>query len=520
MKQTFTYLVLCAALLGCAAGCSNENGITGGDETHPAGIPLTIRATAEGFAPADGVDTRTGDDGYKTTFTTGDQIGVFAVRANGTPITDTRNVPYTLQSDGSWSGEAYYYEGAKYFAYYPYNGALGESINTLDGIVSGFSPQADQSTYALYAKNDLMTADALAPDADKKLSFVFRHRMSLVEVALPPVICKFTNTSPAVPNYEIPAEIPGATFNIGSQTGAKPYYAGDGIYRYIVSGTASSIAVNGQFPDDGKTVRYEKTALALAAGKYSRLNVDYTMSPISHLLQIGDFYMKDGTLKGKDESLTAEDVANCIGIVFWIGDATQYDEKQLKVDHPKCTHGLVVAAGEEKCYWMEDINAGASDVLNWFNANIKDDFLPISPAAASDMRNIQGYNNTKAIEMYNENNTEKVIPIQKTVAYRKTVPAPSISSDWYFTSSGDWFVCCGVPIGSTLTNTVDNLDLLNTQLNKIGGTEIIYKSETQYWTNTIATFPPYVAYISSTSVGFSYYISMAEPRKIRFTLAF
>lgn len=139
-----------------------------------------------------------------------------------------------------------------------------------------------------------------------------------------------------------------------------------------------------------------EAAIRVSAGeKHALCNVTVQCIPA----EIGDYYYSDGTWSSEPDT-----DKTVIGIVFWTGNPGQ-DDPSLKKDHPECTHGLAVA-----------INGEQESTLNM----------------------MVGYNNTKAIEVFNaapENATWPVEAVEKAVQYRQSVPAPENSSDWYLPSA-------------------------------------------------------------------------------------
>ena len=489
----FPLLVLLSSVSLCSCSNDDEPVVTATD-----GTTLTVIARADGFAPADGTaqtgtpQTRATESGYTTTFVSGDQIGVFAVK-DGSVITGCQNVPCTYDGT-SWSGSApvYKYAGATYFAYYPYTADMN-SKTSVDDIVTAFNTTVttatDQSTYAKYTACDLMTTDVVSPTGSS-LSFSFTHRMSLIEISLPAQKYKTTDNANA---YEYSAPVLGATFSLTPSSGSgattiKPCPMGNGIYRYIVPAGTSGATVNGAFNTaDGKTIEYSKSSLSLSAGNYKRLNVTYSGAPSTtptvRALVAGDFYYSDGSICPGDASNPPSE--GCIGIVFWVGDATTKD-KTLKAVHPGCTHGLVVALKDasESTVWQ---NPSVS-VLTWLNNNKSGEFLAVkSDAGANDpLNNIQGYNNTKAIEAFNAaNSNNKVQAVETVVAYRSAVPAPVNSSDWYLPSEKELTLLCGKEVSDIWNGnsggTVNRV-LINKKLSSIS--DAVQISSAGYWSST------------------------------------
>lgn len=169
--------------------------------------------------------------------------------------------------------------------------------------------------------------------------------------------------------------------------------------------------------------------VSVSSGKFmAQCNVNVSL-PAS----IGDFYYSDGTYSAElDES------KEVIGVVFWTGDPST-DDPILRRDHPECTHGLVVAAsGDQESGWQPYYKLYDATVGEWIEANAPDYQTTIAGRGEDDYINkIVGYNNTKAMELFNADPANSEWPleaVQKAVAYRSVVPAPSSSSDWYVPS--------------------------------------------------------------------------------------
>ena len=488
-------LVLLTAVSLC--GCSNDDEPVA---TVTDGTMLTVTAHADGFAPAEGTvqtdtpQTRAAESGYTTTFVKGDRIGVFAVK-DGNVMADCKNLPFTYNGT-IWSSSTPIYKDADitYFAYYPYTVDM-DNKTSVSEIVEAFNTAVatatDQSTYAGYTACDLMTtADAVSPTGTS-LSFSFTHRMSLIEISLP--VQKYT-TSGSADAYEYSAPVLGAAFSLapGSGSGAttiQPCPMGNGIYRYIVPAGTSGATLSGVFNTaDGKTIEYLKDNLSLSAGNYKRLNVTYSgapSTPTERALAVGDFYYSDGGIVPGDTP--APPGEGCIGIVFWLGDATAKDAT-LKAHHPGCTHGLVVALKDasENTAWQDPYVS----VQTWLNNNKSGEFLAVeSDTGANDpLNNIQGYNNTKAIEAFNAaNSSNRVQAVETVVAYRSSVPASGNSSDWYLPSEKELTLLCGKEasdIWNTFFGGTANRDLINKKIESISGAVKMPTSFARYGSST------------------------------------
>ena len=215
-------------------------------------------------------------------------------------------------------------------------------------------------------------------------------------------------------------------------------------------------------------------------------------------LKPGDYYYSDGTTSDgglrtlyADGTTKCEDIGpfsdkTCIGVVFWVGDATAKD-KTLKADHESCTHGLVVA--------LKDASGDAwqssyASVQTWLNSNQSGVFLPVASNFDADapLNNIQGYNNTKAIEAFNAYNSGYVVQaVQKVVAYRNEVSAPATSSGWYLPSEKELTLLCGkdvTDIKNNLCGGTGNCVLINKQLVKLKAYVIQTVFPICYWSST------------------------------------
>lgn len=517
----FPLLVLLSAVSLC--GCSND------DEpvvTATDGTTLTVTARADGFASTDGTaqtgtpQTRASESDYTTTFTNGDQIGVFAVK-NGNVISDCQNVPLTYDGT-SWSGSTpvYKYAGATYFAYYPYTASMNDKTS-VDKIVEAFnttvSSTTDQSTYANYTACDLMTASGDAASVSGKfLSFTFSHKMSLIEISLP--VQKY-KTSDAADAYEYSAPVSAVTFSLtpsgGGATTIKPYPMGNGIYRYIVPAGTSGATVSGAFNiADGKTIEYSKSSLSLSAGNYKRLNVTYSgaNTAVVRALAVGDFYYSDGSIFPGDASNPPSE--GCIGIVYWLGDIKGDNYTLLDSKFPAGTHGLVVSlwdmpapdnASSTTMLWTYGGYEYVNDWLQnatWSGGSIS---RPNGFTSIQVTDKMQGYANTVALAEYNtyveDSNNKKnqnlcVKPVKGLSAFQTAHPAPVSSSGWYWPSVCELKQVCG---GQGNSSGTSGKSMLNSKITNVGGT--FFDDVNFYWSSTESSFGSYAAWYVDFSNG-------------------
>lgn len=546
------FVQLAAAVVFVSAflltGCS-ENELPGDENTDTNRTTFTIEVSDGGYAPAEGEkpDTRATENGYATQFTEGDKIGVFAVK-NGAIVDGVNNrcLVATAETDaGGNSSLVWKIEGvdtpnfpasAAYYAYYPWqsDGNITSKVDAsktdvdafFAGFVSGWTPSTDQGTYTAYTGSDLMIASGTP--SGKSLSFSMQHKMALVVIDLPKTKYTLTDASgKQLPDYTADG-VPDTKFN-----GFTPYRMSDGTYRYLIKPAATNLS--GSYTNAVSATAEWEFEASVTAGQYGKYAIDSgTIIEKTHQLQAGDFFMKDGTLLGKDETPTEAQKAACIGIVYWVGDPTKITpandaanisnkdnlqgDKTLANDHLGCTHGLVVSLDQESCTWQ----ANTTSVQDWLNLNHSDKFLPVqSGTDASDpLNNIQGYNNTKAIEAFNvANSGNQVSVVQKVVEYRAKVPAPAASSGWYVPSAKELTLLCGEDVDNIHTNDFgepDNHNLINSKLELISATTL---SSSRYWSSTEYSLGnAFLVNFSDGYVGYSSkrYISCG----VRFSFAF
>ena len=193
MKHLSANILLCSLLI--CNGCDNNH------EPYNNGydkrMPLTVRATAAGFAPLPvSPETATRipqEDGLVTRFTADDAIGLFAIKDKA--IADGANnirLTYTPETD-EWktaNGDLYWYEGTSYIAYYPYKKDITIDPTQTEEMIIGalaaaMPPAADQSDAGKYAASDLMIATG-SPDTGnestgrKTLNLSFAHQFTLL----------------------------------------------------------------------------------------------------------------------------------------------------------------------------------------------------------------------------------------------------------------------------------------------------------------------------------------------------
>lgn len=452
MKRNILHILWAAAVIPLAlASCRQEVVPSETDGSHAQ--PFLITVTDGGYAAEATDGSRATENGYTTTFTAGDRCGLYIVR--GTEIV-YNNVCLTATegTDGSfvWQAPAGTNLGGglpdeHYFLYYPYQTDMTDKVTVANAttddaaffapLISGWQPKADQSDYADYTASDLMTAAGTVTanaDGTLSLSFPMAHRMAMAVIEMPETVYKFSNTS-AVPDYTI-------TLSADFSSENKPCLMSDGSYRYLVNPEVpgDNVILAGSYDNGNK--EFTIAPSVATDGEYKTYKVDGApIIEISHTLQAGDFYLKDGILLSKDTPLTAAQKAACAGIVFWVGDATTTDPA-LKRDFPQCTHGLVVSLKETTSAWQ---NSYASTTIQLW-AGTQEFYTSGGYKALKkevDLGNsedIQGYNNTQILKAYNEAFAGRypvtILDCFSEVTGDGTLPN-GITSDWYLPSPNE-----------------------------------------------------------------------------------
>lgn len=454
-------LLLAVLALGCVS-CSQD------EETQVNQQNLVVLNVTDTGLVSSESQTRTADEGFVTTFTQGDQLGLFAVK-DGVIMDEINNMQLTYNGS-SWSGKPILYderlEGVVFYAYYPYQADMTGKTD-LQGEDDFFAPLVDswnltnaQSDQKEYAKQDLMTSgktELIGENGNYSLSFQLSHRMSLVVVKLPSTHYLFTDAEGTV----LPEEIPyiakpnpaSISFEIGKEK-ILPYYdAAKDEYR-LLRKPSSAETITGYY--NGKKCLLV-TEGKMEQGKYKRFVVDGGHQEKKHHLQVGDFYYADGNIV----SVTDENppVKGCIGVVYYVGnpqpsvlynkmenptDGYTADQDVLLREHANCTHGLVISLNtakntfgpkNEMRIWFVKNFVGASKYID-LSGNFYDTSTGKTTSTTVKERDrILGYNNTRIIELYSESQTEEFMALEVLKEHRNSVLAPNISSDWYLPSA-------------------------------------------------------------------------------------
>lgn len=231
--------------------------------------------------------------------------------------------------------------------------------------------------------------------------------------------------------------------------------------------------------------------------------VTVAAAPIS----VGDFYYSDGSW-----SQSLDPTRTPIGVVFYVGDITQYDST-LKAEHPHCTHGLVVALDEVNGIpWQrnyKDIGEygevgyieGYNDTVGrWVEMETEFETITSGYELTDNLNRPMGYHNSKALEAFNadpRNSAWTVTAMEWVVDYRTKVAAPEQSSGWYLGSSKEYSLLVSGEYDQNIWDirdagiSVQNKKELNEKIAQIEGATQIGVAVPMmmfYWTSTEFTW--------------------------------
>lgn len=514
--QLAVVVVFVSALL--LTGCS-ENELPGNENTDTNHTTFTIEVSDGGYAPAAGEkpDTRATENGYATQFTAGDKIGVFAVK-EGAIVDGVNNLCLVATAETDTDGSSLVWKteggetpiipaGAAYYAYYPWqsNDKIADKVNALAtgvddffaDVISGWTPDTNQGTYTAYTGSDLMIASGTP--SGKNLSFSMQHKMALVVIDLPKTKYTLTNANgTTLSNDYIADGVPDTKFN-----GFTPCRMSDGTYRYLINPAATE-NLSGSYTNATSATAEWQFEASVTAGQYRKYVVDDgTIIEKTHQLQAGDFFMKDGTLLGKDATPTDAQQAACIGIVYWVGDIKGDNYTLLDSKFPSGTHGLVVSLwdmpgpdnGDVNMTWTYGGYEFVDDWLRsttWMGGNSRpDDFSSIQVTDK-----MQGYANTIALKEYNNyvesesedgygpESNKRVKPVKGLDAFETVHPSPLNSSGWYWPSVYELqYVRWGQDNGE---GTTGKDKILNPQIQKVRGSNVFGNGN--YWSSTEGSY--------------------------------
>ena len=201
------------------------NNMSNADDVDGKSYQLAVSVSDSGFTSASGTQTtRATDNGYATTFTKGDQMGLYVVNSSNTVETANLSLTYDGTNWNYPTGTMIYYNSAsKYFAYYPYQSTITDvpatsaattAANFFSILISNWKPSTDQSSQTKYTASDLMigtgTVGTLASNATRPITFNMAKRVkgrasAMAKPSIPivgptmlPVVETATNRKPMI----------------------------------------------------------------------------------------------------------------------------------------------------------------------------------------------------------------------------------------------------------------------------------------------------------------------------------
>ena len=412
MKQMNLYAGLLSILLSASllTGCDKEESLFG-DRDVTSGM-YELNVTSAEFTPAEGQSSENAG-AINIPFGNDDAMGL--VMVDGDKVTHTRYIYKELL--GKWSGDLVVKNpSAKIFAYYPYDEKLETSSLNTDGtnaldvfgnMILNFEPQTDQSKEENFRKSNLMVGTASLDEVGKKISINMESVMALAVVKVDP-------NQNGIMSLESDPDYAWEVEGISTESLAPFCKYGDNTFVCYV------------MPEKEQTVSTSSGRVIVSSiGK--SMYQECTLSLI-HTLQPGDFFMKDGSLIGKDATLTDAQKADCIGIVFQtdenrIGDA----EKETLAAKGVKPHGLVMALKNVNNNTPLQFSVGNVDVAGITNTGTLQECYD----------DIDGLAHTNAI--YSIDPNETLYPIFTVVKNFNIERPVDRTTEWFLPSIGQFW---------------------------------------------------------------------------------
>ena len=305
------------------ASCDKGEYNTGADSGANSGKIRFEIAVGTATATSSGVQTRvaTSTDGnYTSTFSDGDEVGVYIVKGSGGLRSSGNwvdNMKMTY-NNGNWtytfpSGRGYYpADGDKlsFYAYYPYNLAVTDALNMR---ISGIT---DQSSAANLSKSDMLSASTLNVGKNSNpVQLTFSHVMAMIELTVNSGGAGGTMSSEVTVTTEVC--IPDASFNLstgeaytsGTPRSVKMYRVEQpGDIDYYVNYTYRVLVPTQTVPATSELFRFSRTQgsitrflshkpgsnVALWPGQVKPYTVTLQGASSTHTYAVGDYYPYKG----------------------------------------------------------------------------------------------------------------------------------------------------------------------------------------------------------------------------------
>ena len=420
--------LLACALLMTLSGCSSDETLTGDVNTSVKSMKINVSDGMFTSVDNNGAKTRATDSGTGTTFSSGDAIGIFAVKTDGTLALTNAKYTYNgtkwLNSDNT--DILPYYAGAKYFAYYPYQESLANSkydatkttANTFFGtLISSWTPAADQSTQAKYTAQDLMVSMATVDVSTGSSSFTMSHQMSMVEMYFNQVHYTYNGAN---------------TYRFTFDATNKPFNIADGKYRFLVNPSAAlSITGKNQYnsTDSTKTKGWKISGATPAASKYKICKYHGASASLTQTSRqnvfigdatVGNYLYDDGT------NGTTFKANQTVGIIY----SSELTQAQYNAG---CRHGRVLAlkdAYSSTCVWSTGYTSPYADqTVHPYCQKFNTCFNDVS----------SGYDALSANSSYVGNSNNPAWKYCNTYNDGTTHAGSLVGRNWYLPSVGDWW---------------------------------------------------------------------------------
>lgn len=449
-------LLFSAAIISASifTSCNNETLISEfASETNSA---LSLNVSELAYTPtATGSRAVTNTDAVKTTeFEEGDALGLFIISEDGTVT--KQNVKFTYTS-GIWTpdGVVNYYANSNYIAYFPYEKNLTvESSSNIETVIKTYFTKnnftsTDQSSKEAYQKADLMMAKLENPK-DPAISFPLKHQFSMVEISIPVrkyITTKTYDEAGTRFEYCAPHKVTWKTLTY-NDTGITPYYAGNGVYRYIaVSATGAadvtiSITGNVVYDENGNIMNFDNETnknVSLSSGSYVSYNLKNPAIPsdvTERDLEVGDYYYSDGSIYPYGKQNDGNDLSSpltegCIGVIYDVENANDTDGNII------WNHGFVLALSDADGTYKWDTATLESNILPW-----NDNFTSETPDEQTKLlvnevlTRFDGYKACWDIVDLSSKDGSLIPAIEAAVYFDKYLAPEKLSSGWYLPSVG------------------------------------------------------------------------------------
>src|SRR5574344_400123 len=408
------------------SGCSSDETLTGDNSTATQSMKINVSDGMFTSVENNGAKTRATDSGTGTSFVNGDAVGIFAVKSDGTLA--LTNAKYTYDGT-SWlnsdnTDKLPYYDGIKYFAYYPYQESLGSdkydatktAADTFFGtLISSWTPAADQSTQAKYTAQDLMVSMATVDIPTHSCTFAMSHQMAFVEMDLHQAHYTYNGLD---------------TYRFTFDNANKPFNTAAGQYRFLIN-PSSTLSITGNNPynstDVSKTKRWKITGTAPVVAKYKIYKYNGALAWLTQTSRqnvyivdanIGEYLYDNGTTGTTFKS------GKTVGIIF----SSELTQAQYNAG---CRHGRALAlkdAYNGTCAWSTDYTSPYAD-------QVAHPYCQMSSTFYNDVSS--GYDAANSSYVTDTNNPAWYYC--NTYSDGTTHTGSLANRKWYLPSAGDWW---------------------------------------------------------------------------------